>query len=289
MGTAEISLDLVQHAFAKLGVHMKARVAFTCDVAPASQKVLLEQFGGHVFGDVTGLTAPYGVHPSWSYLDKWAAIRDAPLNSAMFCQRWQQMCEVPDTDLCTAGTPCQPWSASGDQFGLEDPRIVVWLYFVKFHRARRTKILIHENVLGFPLALAQVSLGDLYIIICLVVDPADTGFSCMARPRQYLIMLLRGAVEIHTDIPSMWQLVRQACANPSCTPDAAMIAPPEEVVDEELQYCVRRHVAPRLHDSFELRDLSYLLLESELGYCCWGMAKSESPARARELRIAHSI
>lgn len=103
----------------------------------------------------------------------------------------------PVADVDMSGTPCQPFSKDGTRLGKEDHRISCLIAWACIHRKQKTKVLIHENVVGFPQSLLEELLPE-YCIFAIKSEPADSGFACVRRTRLYHI-LIREDVQILRD------------------------------------------------------------------------------------------
>jgi DNA (cytosine-5)-methyltransferase 1 len=102
-------------------------------------------------------------------------------------------------DLLAGGPPCQPFSSSGRQRGLEDPRGKLFLEFVRMTRELRPRFVLFENVRGLltqkgpdgrpggVLELVQRSFEEIgYAIRFGVLNSADYG-APQRRVRLYMI------------------------------------------------------------------------------------------------------
>jgi DNA (cytosine-5)-methyltransferase 1 len=98
------------HSFSKKG----CEVVFANDYSPDSQKIYNLNCKDHKFvlGD----------------------LNDIPIN------------EIPDTDILTAGFPCQPFSVAGKKEGFNDSRSVVFWKILSIIDKCNPKIVILENV-----------------------------------------------------------------------------------------------------------------------------------------------
>jgi DNA (cytosine-5)-methyltransferase 1 len=102
-----------------------SRCVFASDIDPDCQEVYTRAFRKRVFGDITTLTDP----PEGTARE---AIRRV----------------IPAHDLLCAGFPCQPFSKSGQQRGIEETRGTLFFDILRVLEARRPKFVILENVMN---------------------------------------------------------------------------------------------------------------------------------------------
>lgn len=56
--------------------------------------------------------------------------------------------EIPDSDGIIGGPPCQAWSEGGKQLGIEDPRGLLFLEYIRVVKNKQPKFFLIENVQG---------------------------------------------------------------------------------------------------------------------------------------------
>ena len=99
-------------------------------------------------------------------------------------------------DLYVAGPPCQPWSAAGQQRGLEDERGPLFWAALHFIRDARPKVAILENVPRlvayrsgeFLAAVARDLEAYGYQVHWAILEPADHGIA-QHRPRRFIVAI----------------------------------------------------------------------------------------------------
>lgn len=94
---------------------MKGRCVFACDIDEDCREVYEANFGIKPHGDIRPLTEG-------------------------------RICHVPDHDVLCAGFPCQPFSKSGFQRGMDEARGTLFFNILRVLKARRPKYAILENV-----------------------------------------------------------------------------------------------------------------------------------------------
>eukprot|EP00969_Alexandrium_andersonii_P335729 14839384-Alexandrium_andersonii.AAC.1 len=125
----------------------------------------------------------------WDYLTKWQAISSSKLATSVYCHACNKHCSLLGPDICSTGTPCTPWSLAGSRAGLESQENYVFLLWCHFHQHWQTPLMVHENVPGFPFALAEANMSHAWHISELVIDTTQTGLGLMRRTRQYLVFM----------------------------------------------------------------------------------------------------
>ncbi|MFM7984990.1 MAG: DNA cytosine methyltransferase, partial [Candidatus Fonsibacter sp.] len=102
---------------------------------------------------------------------------------------------TPEVDLYVAGPPCQPWSAMGQQRGLNDIRGTVFYQVLHFVRQRPPRVAFIENVRGL-LARHPCELFDVVQIIkesgyCVTWDIVNTAHHGIpqSRPRLCIVAI----------------------------------------------------------------------------------------------------
>lgn len=56
--------------------------------------------------------------------------------------------DIPDCDGIIGGPPCQAWSEGGKRLGIEDPRGLLFLEFIRIVKGKHPKFFVIENVQG---------------------------------------------------------------------------------------------------------------------------------------------
>jgi hypothetical protein len=144
--------------------------------------------------------------------------------------------------------------------GLGDPRIRVFITWCKIQRTKRTRILIHENVAGFPVWFAQALLPD-YDLHALHVDTKSVGFGLMSRSRQYLICYHKERTLSLHDPTTVFQHVR-ASLETTIWPDQALVADVADIREEEVRVCMARGIPIGPYTG----DLSHVFSANEIRY-----------------------
>jgi len=94
---------------------MGGKCVYACEIDPAAAAVYERNWGLNPLGDV---------------------ILDAN----------DEVMEVPDHDVLVAGFPCQPFSKSGAQRGMDETRGTLYWNILRIIQARHPKIVLLENV-----------------------------------------------------------------------------------------------------------------------------------------------
>lgn len=162
-----------------------------CELSLACQRILQQRacapshIQKDVFSNFSPCPAAGSNFPGFEILK--TKLQSLPLVSSCPCCG-EHPRPVADVDM--SGTPCQPFSKDGTRLGKEDPRISCLIAWACIHSKLKTKVLIHENVVGFPQSLLEELLPD-YCIFAIKSEPADSGFACVRRTRLYHILIRR--------------------------------------------------------------------------------------------------
>ncbi|OLP92330.1 hypothetical protein AK812_SmicGene25877 [Symbiodinium microadriaticum] len=105
---------------------------------------------------------------------------------------------------------------------------------------------LHENVPEFDVDLMEELLSDVYSIHSLYVSPSDVGFSMIARPRLYILLLRKGHVKLAADLRETYDKVKAYFRSRIGTSNAAaaLIASAEECLAAENELRRRRGLEP---------------------------------------------
>ena len=132
--------------------------------------------------------------------------------------------------------------------GVAHPDYQAFKAWVRLMRRDSPPIIIHENVVGFPLKMMQDELGELYEVTRLSVTPDDVGFGFIRRPRVCDVLFLRGVVSgrvLHEVYGVLAQRLRK---DVSSWPDWVWKATPEELTAAlYIQSTPTRRIAGRRH------------------------------------------
>ena len=147
------------------------------------------------------------------FKEEWPRLQNGGLSPNMRVCRIHDnaFCQVgarPDFDV--SGSPCQQWSRFGKREGRSSHLTVLFLAWAHWAKIVRPLVLIHENVVGFDSSLLQETLGGLYDLVVLNVEPAHAAFPMVARPRSYAVLFLRDHVEHIVPVSTLYDQVEQA-------------------------------------------------------------------------------
>ena len=93
-----------------------------------------------------------------------------------FCIRHQRYCFLQAAKSHTAGSSCTAYSKQGKQEGLTDPTVIHLLAWIALRREVQEMEITLENVQDFPTELLHETLGDLYHIEHVLMDPTAYGY-----------------------------------------------------------------------------------------------------------------
>ena len=113
------------------------------------------------------------------------------------CEKRGTECRIQQATMEVSGSSCRPWSRmnrSPHCRGVPHPDYPAFKAWVRIMRHDSPPIIIHENVVGFPLKVMQDELGESYAVTRLSVVPDDAGFGFIRRPRVYDVLFKRGVV-----------------------------------------------------------------------------------------------
>lgn len=138
--------------------------------------------------------------------------------------------DVPEHEILTAGFPCQPFSALGEQRGLQESRGRLFMHICRLLRARRPPLALLENVPGLletdeGRALEAV-LGELRASGYRVAHRLYNSSTLLPQKRKRIIVAIRADLEATCEsfrfpwLPELGRHVREALEDP---------VPPEEL------------------------------------------------------------
>ena len=174
----------------------------------------------------------------------------------------------PDISLETAGTPCQDYSPCGARQGAFGPRFLIFWAWILRVRFLQPRVILHENVLQFPAGLLTDYLSDLYIIIPLMVDPADSGMAALSRQRSYTILYHKTKVVVLATPNLLYMYLAQHLCwyNQVADPDDFFTASPDEVEEEILFQTRSRRGMPTFNEWGNPEEIRKVLLsQGEIG------------------------
>ena len=164
-------LESVLTALDQLGLGQRVRAEFVCNNDPLCRKVLRSVHEPRVvYDDITE--------------------RDVK--------------DMPQVDLYTAGSPCQPWSSEGKGEGRRDKqgRGLIFDHVLKYINEKLPKCFLLENVVAltqathkqaFEKMLASLRRSEEYFATWRVINAVNFGIP-QNRPRVFIVGLLRSAV-----------------------------------------------------------------------------------------------
>jgi hypothetical protein len=151
----------------------------------------------HIFGDLsdfvpTELRKPFGLDggdeaPPGELRRMIASC--TPLTKA-WCYKHGNVCNMETSDAHRAGTSCKDHSNAGLRLHEYGPQAKFFWIWIALRKLLRDKMISHENVTSFGVALLHEELGSIYIIIRVVIDAVDLGWAT-ERTRQCVTMLLK--------------------------------------------------------------------------------------------------
>ena len=121
-------------------------------------------------------------------------------------------------------------------------------------------VLDQRESAGSPLLrLCKELLSDIYSIHTLHVSPSDVGFTMIARPRLYILLLRKGHVHLAVDLPETYDHVKADFKARVGRPNAAaaFMASAEECLAAENDLRRRRGLEPA---AMSASDWTYLFL-----------------------------
>jgi hypothetical protein len=144
-----------------------------------------------IFGDITTFYKSELKQQLQSIIDRGGKLDYATLKPVMrsasavkntsYCIRHKCECVHQVADVHWAGTPCPDFSILGKGEGLDGPTMVYYTAWCSLRRLLQEACIVQENVEGQPLRLLEETLGDLYYIDEIILDPALLGWPVKRR------------------------------------------------------------------------------------------------------------
>ena len=235
LGTVEVALAMLKAASpATLRGVLIADVISSCELSPALRGVLGRRSHGCLFANVfERIEMGEGSVPSLNEID------NARVADTCTCQMHGTDCRIQGATMEVSGSSCRPWSRMnrGQARGVAHPDYQAFKAWVQLMRHDSPPIIIHENVVGFPLKIMEEELGDLFEVTRLSVTPDDVGFGFMSRQRVYDVLFLRGVVS-GPDLREVYEVVVQRLRKDVRSwPDWVWKATPGELTAELCSRC----------------------------------------------------
>jgi hypothetical protein len=123
-------------------------------------------------------------------------------------------------------------------------------------------LIIHENVVGFPVAILQVLFCERYWAHVLQVDADDQGFKLVSRPRIYVIMYHKVKTTVLRPPQQTYDILKGAISFYGISVDeisACFLASQEEILEEISHLALRMGISPQA----AIWDMKALLTEGE--------------------------
>ena len=193
LGTVEVALAMLKAAStAALRSSLIAEVTSSCEQSPALRILLSHRSDGCIFANVFGR-----IENGEGHISSLKGIDNALVADTCACEKHATECRIQAATMEVSGSSCRPWSRmnrSRHRRGVAHPDYQAFKAWVRLMRRDSPPIIIHENVIGFPVTIMQDELGELYEVTRLHVTPDDVGFGFINRPRVYDVLFLRGVV-----------------------------------------------------------------------------------------------
>ena len=213
LGTAEAALAMLAAAGRDImRAELTCRFVFACDTAPSCRWVLQQRLdGGCVYKDILDRFQTANLpgcvrNGALDYVRAQSMLLTAPVTLGSPCSVHHGVCDLHPVDGDVSGSPCIPWSRASTKVirGRQHPCVVVLLAWCAWVRCVRPSVAIHENVVGFDVAVLTEMLGDLYWIQHVRVSPSDMGFPFIRRPRLYSVLIRRAGARPPPDMQCMY-------------------------------------------------------------------------------------
>ena len=217
LGTVEVALAMLKAATqAALRSALVAEVTSSCEQSPALRTLLRRRSDGCLFANV---------------FDR-IENDNALVADTCMCEKHGAECRIQQATMEVSGSSCRPWSRmnrSPHCRGVAHPDYPAFKAWVRIMRHDSPPIIIHENVVGFPLKVMQDELGESYAVTRLSVVPDDAGFGFIRRPRVYDVLFKRGVVSGPALQEVYGVLVQRLRKDVSSWPDWVWKATPDEL------------------------------------------------------------
>ena len=135
----------------------------------------------------------------------------------------------------------------GEQKRHADSRVIPLLCWLKQVRHFQYALCLHENVKGFDTKLLTETLGDLYTLETLEMQPSDLGWGrVVSRPRLFTILVNNQKALLTTSVSGVFEEVKKRFRRfgPMVTAGDCLVALPAELLAEENRMRVMRGLQP---------------------------------------------
>ncbi len=110
------------------------------------------------------------------------------LHTKGYCHKCDDYCELVQTNIHVAGTPCIAWSSMGLRCGASGPSLLCFMTWAYQRLQQQEDAILHENTPEFNHMLLDKILGRYYSVQSCIVNATTFGTPC-ERPRRLTWLL----------------------------------------------------------------------------------------------------
>ena len=128
-------------------------------------------------------------------------------------KRCGRLCCIPTSSLHIAGTPCVDFSSmpGGSRLGAIGSAAVPYFTWLGLRVLLQENIIVHENVVGFPIELLSDYLGHIYVVFTLVMSLCKMGWPGR-RERRITLLIHKRKVQVRLPwTPALVQRCERKC------------------------------------------------------------------------------
>lgn len=134
----------------------------------------LHSDSSHLFGDIFDFIRGVDIVASramqlHAQFNVWC--QRAYVCGSAYCHRHKKVCHLVSPHIDVSGTPCTDFSSAGLRAGVEGPTLPIFMVWACVVLALGIPVVLHENVVLFPVGLLEGILGHVYHVYSFELHP----------------------------------------------------------------------------------------------------------------------